>query len=150
MFDSLKLEQLEHKFAKLRPLKWRPKTGWIKTIRSAHKMSAAQLAKKLGVSRVSVTKAEKSEIEKTIMLSTLENIAQALNCDLHYVLVPKVPIHDYIQSVAITKAKVLTQEVRTTMMLEKQNISDHESQRIYQNFVKKLEENPHKLWDEAD
>ena len=66
-----------------------PKRGWIAEIRTALLMTTAQLARRLKIPQSNVSIFEKAERNKTITLRSLERIAEALDCDLHYVLVPK-------------------------------------------------------------
>lgn len=82
------LDQLFISIAKVRNVK-RPKEGWIKTIRLALGMSAVHLAKRLEISRQSMAEIEKREAEGTITLNTLRTVANAMDLELHYVLIPK-------------------------------------------------------------
>ena len=66
-----------------------PKKGWITEIRSLLFMTTAQLARRIGVAQSVVSNFEKSERKKTITLHSLEKIAHALECDLHYSFVPR-------------------------------------------------------------
>jgi predicted DNA-binding mobile mystery protein A len=66
-----------------------PRGGWIKAIRSTIGMTCQQLAKRAGISSRRIIAIEAAEVEKKLKLITLENMASALGCELHYVLVPK-------------------------------------------------------------
>src|SRR5688500_427059 len=67
----------------------RPKEGWIRTIRMAIGMSAVQLAKRLDISRQSMAEIEKREADGSITLNTLRTVANAMDMDVHYILIPK-------------------------------------------------------------
>ena len=67
----------------------RPREGWIKEIREALLMSQAQIAKRLGVHPSTISRSQKAEIENTITIGRLEEIAEALDCNLMYVFIPK-------------------------------------------------------------
>ena len=66
-----------------------PRSGWIASIRQALGMSKTQLAKRVGVTRPSLDELESNEVRETITLASLHKVADALGCDLKYVLVPR-------------------------------------------------------------
>ena len=70
-FDALKKVMIEI-----------PPQGWLKTIREFLGMTTTQLAKRIGVSQPRVFAMEKNE--KNIKISTMERIADALDCDFVY------------------------------------------------------------------
>ena len=58
-------------------------------IRQALGMSARTLGNRIGVSQSQVSKLGNSELDKAITLRSLERVAEGLNCELVYFLVPK-------------------------------------------------------------
>ena len=80
-------------------------TGWIKEIRLALGMSAAQLARRLKVRQSTVAKLEKSEAEETISLQSLRKAAEALDCTLVYAFVPRTSLEACVQAQARLRAK---------------------------------------------
>jgi predicted DNA-binding mobile mystery protein A len=66
-----------------------PKEGWVRTVRKALGMSGAQLAGRLGLSRNRISVLERKEVESEITLNQLRDLAEQLNCDLTYALVPR-------------------------------------------------------------
>jgi DNA-binding XRE family transcriptional regulator len=85
--DATALDQL------LRPLRGKlprpPRTGWAKPIRIAQGISTRQMAARLRVSQPAVIQAERSEAAGTISIARLYRLAEALDCDLRYVLIPR-------------------------------------------------------------
>src|SRR5215217_7999866 len=67
----------------------RPHGGWVRAIRDALGMSAADLAERMGVTQSTVARLESSERDGRIQLDTLQRAADALDCDLVYALVPR-------------------------------------------------------------
>lgn len=68
----------------------RPELGWVRSIREALGMTLRQMADRMEVRSTGwVTKFEKSELDGSLSLASLEQAAEALECELHYVLVPK-------------------------------------------------------------
>jgi len=105
--NRLARQRLDERFDALRPLMgWpRPHTGWIRAIRQALGMSGPELAHRLGVTAQSVSDIERNEALGSIKLETLERAADALGCDLEYVLVPKKSLHDMVEEQARRKAR---------------------------------------------
>src|ERR1700685_3160068 len=67
----------------------RPPRGWGRAIRPALGMSTTVLAPRLGTTAGAVTRLEQSEAANRIRLDTLRRAADALGCDLVYLLVPR-------------------------------------------------------------
>jgi predicted DNA-binding mobile mystery protein A len=99
----------------------RPQLGWIHAIRQTLGISAADLARVLGRSRQLVLQLEKAEAEDTITLKSLRNIANALDCDLTYALVPREgTIREMNESRARTNAREHVSRIEHSMALEDQ------------------------------
>jgi predicted DNA-binding mobile mystery protein A len=84
------LDQAMRKWRRLRTVT--PKRGWICEIRQALGMTGVDLAKRLEVSPSAISVLERSEAMETIQLATLKRVASALECNLMYALVPKMPM----------------------------------------------------------
>jgi predicted DNA-binding mobile mystery protein A len=98
----------------------RPPHGWIRAIREALGMSAAVLAARLGITAGAVTRLEQSEAADRIQLDTLRRAADALGCDLVYLLVPRRPLDVVVRDRARELARRQTAAVEQTMRLEDQ------------------------------
>ena len=124
-FSDLKLQQLDAALARWRSadLPSRPSSGWLKGIREALGMPAAQLAKRLDVVASTVSRLETSEADDTISLATLRRAAEALGCELRYALVPKQSLAGTLESRAMTLARQRMATVSHTMALEAQATS---------------------------
>ena len=77
--DNLARKQLERRLAPLRkaPEFARPARGWVKAIREALGMTAAQLGRRTGVSQSRIARIEKDEVEDAVTLATLRRVAAA-------------------------------------------------------------------------
>ena len=124
-FNELQLRQLDATLARWRAaeLPSRPPSGWLKAIREALGMPATHLAKRLGVVPSTVTRLEASEADDTISLVTLRRAAEALGCELHYVLVPKQSLAKTLDTRATQLARARMSAVAHTMALEAQATS---------------------------
>ena len=98
--------RLDARFLRLRPLadEPRPHKGWIRAIRDALGMSGTELAARIGVSQQRVPQMERSEMQDTITLETLRRVADALDCDLVYVLQPRMSLDEAVKKQARKKA----------------------------------------------
>jgi predicted DNA-binding mobile mystery protein A len=109
----------------------RPPRGWVRAVREALGMSAAALAARLGTTPGAVIRLEQSEASDRIRLNTLRRAADALGCDLVYLLVPRRPLTAVVRERAQELAHVQIAAVEQTMRLEDQatgQISEMESQ----------------------
>lgn len=124
-FSDLKLRQLDAALNRWRSadLPLRPPSGWIKAIRQALGMTAAELARRLGVGLPAATRLELSEAEDRITLSTLRRAAEALGCELHYALVPRQSLTDTLEARATELARQRMASISHTMALEAQSTS---------------------------
>lgn len=97
-----------------------PRDGWLRSIREALGMPAAYLAAKLGISVSGIRKMEQNEIEGKINLATLKKAADALDCDLRYMLIPRKPIRKRLFNMAKAVSEQEIKEVTGNMGLEGQ------------------------------
>ncbi len=77
----------------------------MKTVRLALGMNSETLGRRLGISPQGVRRLEQSEAEGSISLNTLTKIANGLNCDVRYVLVPRISLFDQVMSQAKVHSK---------------------------------------------
>ncbi len=125
-----------------------PKEGWVATLRKALGISGAQLARRLNVSRASVSQAEKKEITGNITINHLQKMAKALDSRLVYAIIPNKDIKSTIQKQANKKATDLVRKTSQHMALENQSLN----QAKIQEQIKQLEEElikdmPSDFWD---
>ena len=97
-----------------------PPRGWVRAIREALGMSAATLAERLGTTAGAVTRLEQSEAADRIRLDTLRCAADALGCDLVYLLVPRRPLTAVVRDRARELAHYQIAATEQTMRLEDQ------------------------------
>jgi predicted DNA-binding mobile mystery protein A len=141
-FKNLKQRQLDAGLARWRSaeLPARPPSGWIKAIREALGMPAAHLAKRLGLVPSTVLRLETSEADDTITLASLKRVAEALNCELQYALVPRQSIAQTMEKQASNIARERVAALAHTMALEAQATSketvDIQIQEIAENLLK--------------
>jgi len=143
MFDSRQARRaIERRLTPWRALNAtataRPVRGWVRAIRDALGMSAAELAARLGTTQTSVTRLEASERDGRIRLDTLTRAANALGCDLVYALVPRVPLEDQVRAQAErTLARDFT-TVANSMRLEDQGVSGDAARDTRDDLIAKI------------
>jgi predicted DNA-binding mobile mystery protein A len=101
-----------------------PRGGWLRTIRQALSMSLDDVAIRLAITRSSVARLEASEQREAIQLDSLRRAAEALNCELVYALIPRVPLTQAIENQRLDVANRLNAKVSTHMFLEGQDTVD--------------------------
>lgn len=115
-------ELLDGHFDEWQPLRAlaRPPRGWVRAVREALGMSAAAVSARLGTTAGAVTRLEQSEAADRIRLDTLRRAADALECDLVYLLVPRRPLRTVVRDRARELARWQVAAVEQTMRLEDQ------------------------------
>lgn len=142
---------LDDRFSKLGPpiLFTRPPKGWIRAIRDALGMTTTQLAKRLGMVQSRIVAIEKDEADDRLTLATLRRVAEALDCQLVYTLIPNQSLLHTVEVQADRKAKAILAQTEHTMKLEDQGVQGKELQAQYDRLLTKLLQGPPtKLWDE--
>lgn len=126
----------------------RPPRGWIRAIREAIGMTAAQLALRLNVSQPRVFALEKSELSGALTVETISRVAQALDCTFVYAIVPNTSLEDMVKGQAQKKVAERLARVDHTMKLEAQGLSDTDIAAEQERMVNELiKGNLKGLWD---
>lgn len=126
-----------------------PPRGWIKAIREAMGMTAKQLGARLGVSQPRALKIEEAEVSGALTLNTLERAAQALNCQLVYVLVPEKPLEELTRERAERLARKQFQITGHSRTLEDQKVDAADQQAQIDALTREYLASSHsRLWDE--
>lgn len=120
------LLQMDETLAKWRDaqLPARPSSGWIQSVRSALRMSASALGRRLRITESSVRKMERAEADDRITLGALRRAAEALGCELQYALVPMKPLEEMLMGQARRIVVRQLGPVAHTMALEAQAVDE--------------------------
>ena len=97
-------------------------SSWINIIRTALGMTSTQLAERLNISQPRISALEKNE--NNLKISTLQKVAEALNCDFVYYFKPKESLQKIVEDKATVKAKGIVNSVNQNMTLEDQYVED--------------------------
>ena len=112
-------------------------------------MSEAQLGRRLGVTRSSVSQAEKRELDGTITLRAMQEMAEAMGCRFVHAIVPETTVEALVEQQARYKAGELLKRVNTQMALEAQSLPpEKQRQELDQLTNELMSDMPRDLWDE--
>jgi len=127
-----------------------PPEGWLRKVRSALGMSGTEVAKKLGVTRARVTKAEHAELTGGITLKSMQAIAEAMGCRFVYAVIPPSGrIEDIIIAQARKKALSLVGTTSTHMALENQKLPDDKIAQEVERLTREIaQERPSDFWSD--
>jgi predicted DNA-binding mobile mystery protein A len=144
--QRLRLDQQLEPIRNVLPSARKPRGGWVRTIRTALGMTVLQLAKRAGISQPAMSQIEKSESAGRLRLDTLARIADALDCELVYALVPRRPLSARVSDRRKALAIERYRHIAHSMALENQ--LDESSKAIrdakIDAIVKQIR--PHELW----
>lgn len=150
--DRLQRRQLDQKLAPLREseLSAVPRGGWTKAIRTALGMRAASLGRRIGVSQSAISQLESGEEQETITLASLRKLAEGLECDLVYALVPRGSLDEIMRRQATRRARSIVDSVSTSMDLEDQGVPEEEIEEQVEALARELLAKPGAgLWDDS-
>ena len=126
-----------------------PKKGWLYTVRQSLGMSAAQLARRLGVTRSQVSKTEKAELSGGVTIKTMERMAEGMGCRFVYAVVPMGSAEDILSKRAREKAEQIVRKASEHAALEDQALTEDkielETRRLHTEMLKDL---PPDLWND--
>ncbi len=145
------LQQTDKKLEAFKSLKATvvPTKGWVNTFRTALKMSLRQLGNRLNISPQSTKEIELREVNGTITLNSLRDVANAMDMQLIYGFVSK---HESLEQMIEKRANELANEIvmrtNNTMRLEEQqNSIERIEKAIVQKAIEIKNEMPKYLWD---
>jgi len=126
-----------------------PSGGWIKSIRIALNMSLRHISQRLGTNIANINQIENREIDGTISLNKLKEVAEAMNMEFVYAFIPK---EGSIKATLEKRAREIATEIvlRTNqnMALEDQATSDERIKKAIDERTQELvNEIPKLLWE---
>lgn len=121
-------------------------SSWIRYIRKAYGMSIRQLAKQMELSKTAVHRLEKNEEAGAIKLSSLYKVAESLNCELVYAIVPRSNLSEALKAQALKKAYDVLKISHREMEMEDQAINQEELKIQAEILAEELLKS-NKLWD---
>lgn len=146
---QLRLEQVQASAAAYSDLTNRrpPPRGWLKAIRESLGLTERQQADRIGITGSTLHKSEAAEAEERITLGQLRKLADGLDCELVYALVPRKPLTQVVEDRARSIALQEVSGVAHTMSLEDQRpATDRLRKQIEQRTAELLRGRWSDLW----
>ena len=147
---SFSIQQVEDSLRPLRSIigAARPSSGWIRAIREALGMTNAQLASRVKRRPQTVLDLQQREAAQTIQLNTLRELAEAMDCELVYAIVPRKPLDRMVSERAEALARRTLRRTGHTMELERQGLGVRESARALEREIERLlKGSRRRLWE---
>lgn len=147
--NKLQISQLDRKIASFVNASDPPQKGWISAIRMTLGMSYRQMAKRLKIVPQSAQGFEKRELEGSITLKNLREVAASMNMKLVYGFVPKSgSLEKMIEDQAMIVARKIVMRTDTTMKLEDQGIGNERRDQAILDLAEEIKRKmPRYLWD---
>lgn len=120
-----------------------PRRGWIKSIREALGMSAADLGERMGITRQSVLTLEESESDGKAGMDSLKRAAEAMDCSFVYAFLPNSSLENILRQQIDKVIAQRMKKVSHSMKLEDQLAELSDS--AYEALVIDLMNSP-KVW----
>lgn len=146
----LPIQQLEDRLQPYRPALGlsRPPSGWTRAIREAIGMTNRQLAQRVGRKPQTLLDLQNREAAQTIQLNSLRELAEAMDCELVYAIVPRKPLGTMLDERARSVARQTLRRTGHSMELERQGLGVREQERSLEREVERLlAGSRRKLWE---
>lgn len=124
-----------------------PHGGWVASIRDALGMSQADLALRMGQSQSALAKLEMSERAGTAQLDSLRRAANAMDCELVVLMVPRQPLQSSVDRRRLEVYSELYDKAAAHMKLEDQSVSPELMQIMLRDAEESIPDNV--LWRES-
>lgn len=126
-----------------------PDSGWVAAIRQSLNMTMGQLGRKLNITRQGVSQLENREKEGSISLNTMREVANTLDMQLVYAIIPKTAtLEAYVEQKAREFARETLLSTNQQMRLEGQAVNDERLKRAIDDMVAEVVRTvDRQLWD---
>lgn len=112
-------------------------------------MNMSQLAARMGIARPGVNRLIRNEMSGSITLASLQKAADAMDCDVRYVLEPRRPLSEIVYNQAVAKAQATVSRVNGSQALEASALDSGSLSRAVVDLTKEFEvQRPSDLWDD--
>lgn len=126
----------------------RPKAGWLSLLRNALGMSGAHVAARMGVSRNAIYQAERNERDGAITIAQMKKIAEAMDAEFVYAVVPKHGVESVVRAQARRKAEARVRRAGAHMALESQSLTTEQTgERIEELADELARDRPPGFWE---
>ena len=125
-----------------------PKGGWLALLRQALGMSGAHVAARMGITRNAIYQAERNERGGAITIAQMRKLAEAMDFEFVYALVPKGSVEDVVRAQARRKAEARVRRASSHMALESQSLTSKQTEQRIQALADELiRDMPPDFWE---
>ena len=117
----------------------------ISVIRNYLGMTQSQLANRSKIKQPVLSRIEKGD--QNISLTTLERVADALNCDVQIVLTPKIKLEQIKENQIKKVAKVLIEKSLSNSAMEGHFLDKRTINDLKEDLIQKLKDKPKDIWN---
>ncbi len=120
------------------------RNDWIKAVRNSLGITTRQLATLMKVGQNSITQIEAGEKKQSISLKNLVKAAEAMDCEVIYMIVPKAPYQSFnelLEKKSYDLALKISKGISHSMNLEQQNVPDTVTQNQIKDLALELKQN---------
>ena len=110
-------------------------------------MSLRQLARRTGLSKTAVASIESNEAKGSVRLESLVRLADAMDCELVYAIIPRHSLEETLNRQTTLAAERIVRRVSDSMELEAQGTPSEEQARLVDEVADRLRESPGHAWD---
>jgi len=125
-----------------------PQWGWVRAIRDALGMSAADLGRRMNMTAPAVFALEHREVQGGARLETLSRAAEAMDCTLVYAFIPNHGLEKAVREQAEKLVRSTQHHVDTTMALENQAVSSDAQRRMFEESLEAVLSSSRNIWRE--
>jgi predicted DNA-binding mobile mystery protein A len=101
-------------------------------------MTTRQLAARTGKSKTTILSIERNEENGTVQFDSLRHLADALDCDVVYAVVPRTSLRERLDRQACVIAAQTVGRVSASMELEDQGVSEEERARQIDELAEEI------------
>jgi len=130
--DELAISQIEKRLKRLRGILSEAQVtpGWIYYMRHALGLTLEKLGMRANLSKATIQQVEKRETQGRITIATLKKLADAMDCEFIYALVPRSELKTFLFEKAYKKAEKIIKNADVHMSLEDQKVTESIELRI--------------------
>lgn len=125
-----------------------PNGGWLTVLRRALGMSGAHVAARMGVTRAAIYQAERNERDGAITIAQMRKIADAMDAEFVYAVIPKGSVEEVVRAQARRKAESHVRRASSHMALEGQSLPNAQARQRIKTLAEELARDmPPDFWE---
>ncbi|MFG1515870.1 mobile mystery protein A [Halobacteriovorax sp. ZH2_bin.1] len=124
----------------------RPRGGWIHKIRKMLGMTQEQVAERMNIKAPALNRIERAEVQGSPTLDTMKRVAEAMNCDFVYAVIPREKISKIKRKQATKYARAIVGDANLHMEIEDQAVDERALEKNVSEMAEAVYFNS-RIWD---